>query len=485
MQQQEVKFLSGKRWNEEANEQFRMVAEDFENVEFESSDWIDILQSYINMHKSKQVPRLKELKRYYNANNNIKYRPPKADEFAADNRIASDFARFITVFEQGYMLGKPVIYKNEDENLQEKIDEFSIKNNEEHHNVMIKTDLSIYGRAYELIINLEEDGNLNTKLIKFNTEQTFVVYDDSYNNNSLFAVNYYTMKTGVGKRKDFVFVYTSDRIYQYENDHSKDRAGLYYVDEEQHYFDGVPVTEFNNNEDRRGAYESVLDSIDAYDLSQSELANFQQDSNDAMLVISGNPYTGAGEEDFNEDGTLNPNGRLAISRAFRKAKMLILDDNPTPNGSKPDAKYLVKEYDTEGVEKYKQRIVDDILRFTFTPDTTDENFSGVRSGESMKYKLMASDNLRAEQERMFKKGLMRRLRLVANIWKIRGNEATPYELINQTSVVFTPNAPANNVELVESARKLYGMASDRTVFETLSQVTGVEADEELRRLEDE
>lgn len=51
----------------------------------------------------------------------------------------------------------------------------------------------------------------------------------------------------------------------------------------------------------------------------------------------------------------------------------------------------------------KNRLVADILRFTFTPDTQDMKFSGVQSGESMKYKLMASDNYREKQERLFKR----------------------------------------------------------------------------------
>ena len=32
---------------------------------------------FVNRHLAEQVPRLKELKRYYLADNNIKYRPPK------------------------------------------------------------------------------------------------------------------------------------------------------------------------------------------------------------------------------------------------------------------------------------------------------------------------------------------------------------------------------------------------------------------------
>lgn len=480
-----VKFLAGERWTSKANDRLRMTQEEFESIDFESKEWIETLQRYINIHRVDQLPRLQELKRYYMGNNNIKYRPPKTDEFAADNRIASDFARYITIFEQGYMLGKPIQYKNENEQLQEQINEFSVQNNEEHHNVNIKTDLSIYGRAYELETVDSQDGALAVRLTKLDTEQTFVVYDDSYQDNSLFAVNYYDMDYGSGGKKTFVIVYTSNAIIRYVDDSNDEQRGLHYDSAEEHHFNGVPITEFSNNEERTGAFEPVLDSIDAYDLSQSELANFQQDSVDAMLVITGNPYTGADDNDFNEDGTLNPNGKLAVSRAFKQAKMLILDGNPIDDGVKPDAKYLVKAYDTTGAEKYKERLVKDILRFTFTPDSSDEHFGGQQTGEALKYKLMASDNLRSAQERVFKKGLMRRLRLAANIWQIRGNEATAYNSINQTSVIFTPNIPKNDNELVARAQSLYGMVSDKTLYEVLQQVTGIDADTELERIKEE
>ncbi|TXX25140.1 phage portal protein, partial [Escherichia coli] len=176
--------------------------------------WISRLEKFINRHQNEQVPRLKELKRYSLSDNNIKYRPAKTDEFAADNRIASDFARYITIFEQGYMLGQPIQYKNNDDNLQAHIDDFNNRNNETYHNVLIKTDLSIYGRAYELETTvLDEAGSAYVKLVKLNPEQTFVVYDDTTDSNSLFGVYYYTLDYGDGVRKDFINVYTSDMVY--------------------------------------------------------------------------------------------------------------------------------------------------------------------------------------------------------------------------------------------------------------------------------
>lgn len=479
-----AKFLSKTRFNSHSNDQIIMLTEDYEAIDFASQKWIEQLKQYINTHKL-QIARLEELKRYYLGDNNIKYRPDKTDEFAADNRISSDFAKYITVFEQGYMLGNPVKYTNEDKTFQELIDTFSEQTNEAYHNILIKTDLSIYGRAYELL-NPEEDENSGVilKLYHLAPEQTFVIYDDTYQQKSLLGVNYYEVDYGGGHRKTVVRVYSDNTIYTYIDD-NQDTFGLHLVDETEHYLKGVPINEFKNNEDRTGAYESVLDDIDAYDLSQSELANFQQNSNDAILLITGNPYTGSDDNDYLEDGRVNPNGRLGVALGFKKAQIAVLDDNPNPGGSQPDAKYLVKQYDSAGAEAYKQRLVNDILRFTFTPDILDNNFSGIQSGESMKYKLMASDNYRSKQERLFKKGLMRRLRLAVNIWEVKGNEATNYQAINQTAVIFSPNLPQNDTELANIAKSLFGVVSDQTVYELLEQVTGIDAEDELKRLKAE
>ena len=480
-----MKFLKGRRFDESANRQFMMTIEDFETIEFESQKWIARLKNFVGTHRAEQLDRLKELKRYYLADNNIKYRDEKSDKYSADNRIASDWAKYITVFEQGYMLGNPVEYKNDNAEIQALIDNFSKQNNEQDHNVAIKTDLAIYGRAYELLNTFQDvDGSVWVKLYRMNPEQTFVIYDDSYEQRSLMAVNYYSISYGNGHKRDFVKVYTDDAIYEYVDD-NQEADTLRLKEKSEHFFNGVPVNEFSNNTDRTGAFEAVLDSIDAYDLSQSELANFQQDSNEALLVISGNPFTGVDDKDFLEDGRINPNGRLAVSQSFKKAKILVLDDNPIPGGSSPSAHYLVKTYDTAGAEAYKERLVNDILRFTFTPDTTDNNFAGTQSGEAMKYKMMAADNYRGKQELLFEKGLMRRLRLAVNIWKIKGNDSDNYNLINETDIVFTPNLPQNNNELVAIVKNLYGVVSEQTIVEILERVTGVNAETELKRLKED
>lgn len=125
-------FLGKTRFSSQANEVFRFATDEFEALDLENKKFIERLQKLIEKHKTHQLPRLKELKRYYLADNNIKYRKDKTDEDAADNRIASDFARYITIFEQGYMLGKPVEYKNENEDIFNHITDFSIQNKKKY-----------------------------------------------------------------------------------------------------------------------------------------------------------------------------------------------------------------------------------------------------------------------------------------------------------------------------------------------------------------
>ncbi|MDG3374839.1 phage portal protein, partial [Vibrio parahaemolyticus] len=181
------------------------------------------------------------------------------------------------------------------------------------------------------------------------------------------------------------------------------------------YFDSVQVNEWINNEERLSDFERVLDSIDAYDLSRSEMANFQQDSSEAYLVIKGNPDTADDEE--------GDNSKLEVFKAMMQARMLVLGDKKIYDnnvaGAEPDAYYLKKEYDVAGMEANDSRTVADILRFTSLIDFTDENIGSNQSGIGFRFKGWGSDNDRKNKERMVKKAIMRRLRLLTHSWSIK------------------------------------------------------------------
>ena len=493
-----IAFLSGSRYSPNANDVFMMSPVLFESISDSPTLLIKYVQDYIDTFRSQQLRRLNELKRYYKGDNNIKYRKNDRDKNRADNRISSDWGKYVATFMQGFILGNPVQYQNADDALITKIEAFGSENNEDYHNGLIETDLSIYGRAYELVY-IGPDGKEH--LAKLQPEQAFVVYDGMIENNSLFGVRFYQVAYSQTDIKGFVEVYTSDNAFYFEGDESI--TSLNFVKSEPLYLGAVPINEYSNNEERMGDYEAVLDIIDAYDLSQSELANFQQDMNDAYLTIIGNPITGTNNSEYKTDSDGNivldsngdpiaaDNSEGDVLEQMLKARMLILDNNNDPNGPTPNAFYLKKEYDAAGAEAYKKRLVADILRFTFTPDTNDENFAGTQSGEAMKYKLMGNDNLAKTKQRLLIKGFMRRLRLLGNSWGIKNSVSTAtkidslYDKLNETTIKFTPNIPQNDDERINQLKQLDGIVSDETLFTLLETFTGVSADDEMKRLKDE
>ncbi|MRI73523.1 phage portal protein [Enterococcus mundtii] len=510
--EQNIQFLSGQRFDDEANLVYKVpvnqlpkremlnqrTSEVEQVIDFEHEDVWKMIVEFIKHHRAKQVPRLQELKRYMLGDNNINYRPNKP-EARSDNRIASGFADFIVSFKLGVLLGNPLKYSG-DKAIAEKINTFASQSNEDYHNQLVGRDMIGLGRAYEWI-GRDEYGK--ETLAKFDAEQTFVIYDNTKDRNSLCGVHYYKEKY-LDKSWTRVELYTNSGFNYYliaENDDLEhaiiEDGGIV-----ESYFDSVQVNEWINNEERLSDFERVLDSIDAYDLSRSEMANFQQDSSEAYLVIKGNPDTADDEQ--------GENSKLDVLQAMMRARMLVLGDKKIYDGNiagaEPDAYYLKKEYDVAGMEANDSRTVADILRFTSLIDFTDENIGSNQSGIGFRFKGWGSDNDRKNKERMVKKAIMRRLRLLTHSWSIKDELNKPqglidtvkaffvsdeqqqeqlYNKVNEIQIQFTPNVPQSDEEIMKVIAGMVGIVSDQTLCEMAERLTGVPFEEELKRLKEQ
>lgn len=507
--EQNIQLLGKKRFDEEANLVYKVpvsqlpkidmldqqTGEVSEFIDFKHEDMWKMIVGFIKHHRERQVPRLKELKRYLNADNNIKRRPNKPDG-RADNRIASDFANFIVSFKQGVLLGNPISY-NGDQVIVERINRFASESNEDYHNQLMSRDAFGLGRAYEWV-GRDEYGK--ETIAKFDAEQTFVIYDNTKDRNSICGVHYF-VETFLDKSFTRIELYTNCGYNYYftAKDDDLENAVLDEDGEVQSYFDTVQINEWINNEERTSDFEHVMDSIDAYDLSRSEMANFQQDSSEAYLVIKGNPDTADDQE--------GDNSKLAVFQAMMQARMLVLGDKKIYDnnvaGAEPDAYYLKKEYDVAGMEANDSRTVADILRFTSLIDFTDENIGSNQSGIGFRFKGWGSDNDRKNKERMVKKAIMRRLRLLTHSWSIKDELNKPqglidtvkaffvsdekqqeqlYNKVNEIQIQFTPNVPQSDEEIMSVIAGMVGIVSDQTLCEMAERLTGVPFEEELKRL---
>lgn len=506
-------ILNGKRWDPHANQTYVMPADTF-HQKFDGGDAssiADVVQKFVERHLTIDAPRIAKLERYYLGDNDIHYwRNNKRMMNRADNRIASGFAKFITNMRVGYMLGKPIQFKynddadnNIDKNVDDALKEFNRKNDEQYHEKVMKTNLSVTGRAYELLYAgdaVEDDqGNVATPDVKMRAidpATAFVVYDTSIDRHSLFGVRYYVVNYD-NQQQYYVDVYTANKTYHFKSaDISESPSGDYtLLSQEETNFGAVPLTEFDNNENRTGDWEAKLDEIDAYDLAMSEMANSEEDFANAKLMINGDfDWSNNMVEVKNADGTPvvdNDGNVVRVPKISTKDPFLWLKpsfhDNANGTTVVPSsAQYLTKQLNEQGWQTYINQLITDIHKDTNTPNTTDDAFSGQSSGVALMYKLFGEDQERSMQESLYTRGIMRRLRLLGNFWEYN-SEINDADAMNNYKPSYTPNLPRNNSDIVNIAVQLNntGLLSDQTLREFLATVTGVSADAEEQRLDEE
>ena len=505
-------ILNGKRWSTQSNQTYVMPADEF-HKNFDDHDSVliaNVVQKFVERHSTQDAPRIAKLQRYYLGDNDIHYWINHKKEMnRADNRIASGFAKFITNMRVGYMLGKPIQVKyNEekgepDNTVDQDLKNFNGQNDEQYHEKVMKTNLSVTGRAYELLYACEavedDDGNVATPDVKMRAidpATAFVVYDTSIDRHSLFGVRYYMVNYD-NKQQYYVDVYTDDMTYHFRsNTANEDNSGDYtLLEKETTSFSAVPLTEFINNENKTGDWESKLDEIDAYDLAMSEMANSEEDFANAKLMINGDfDWSDNMRTVTKMDGTplLDDDGQpVKVPKIDSKDPFIWLKpsfhDNPNGTTVVPSsAQYLTKQLNEQGWQTYINQLITDIHKDTNTPNTTDEAFSGQSSGVALMYKLFGEDQERSMQESLYTRGLMRRLRLLGNFWKYNSEISDPSVMDNYTPY-YTPNLPRNDADIVNIAAQLNktGLLSDQTLREFLATVTGVSAGAEEQRLEDE
>ena len=410
----------------------------------------DVIKWVISKHKAEK-DRIAELMNYYN-NNNTAINNRSYDDNKPSNKLSHPFASYITNMAVGYFLGKPISYNSNNSNLLSRINDVFKYNDEADNNTTLAKYSSICGYAVELIY---ADENSNARFKAIPADEVAIVYDNTLEENILCAVRYFDEEiVGTDKTKTTISVYTSDEIQTYE---LKDED-INLIESELHYFQDVPVVVYINNDELYGDFEKVKSLIDAYDQAQSDTANDFEYFTNALLVISGILVDDENGLDFKNNRVLN----------F--------------TGSEGKAEYLIKNINDSALENFKNRLVEDIHKFSQIPNLTDEQFAGNVSGESMKYKLMGLENITGLKEAKFKKGLMRRIELLCNFLNLATNDLMLYTDIQP---IFTRNKPKNEVELANMVKGLYGILSDETLISILPFIENSNEEIEKRNKEKE
>ena len=405
---------------------------------------MDILKK-ITKFEGREQRRLNFLYEYYRGKHAIlsAAKPPGKP----NNRLVTNFAKNIVNNTTGYFMGKPVTYKCEDENLQDEVNEIIKYNDDAAHNTQLSKDLSVFGRAAE-ILYIDNDGQ--TRYAKVNPMNLIIERSSDVEREILYAIRWYDVFDDDEVRTRYIELYTANDITYYT------QAGGTPVETKKikHYFGLVPINEYFNNDDCEGDFESVVSIMDAYNTMQSESVNDYQAFADAYLL-------------------------LRNIRIDDKTEEMLKDRRVLETYEDGDASWLVKQVNDAYVENIKTRLKEDIYITSNTANMSDENFSQNASGVSIAYKLMNFENRIAVTERYFKKGLQRRFEMICNILNLKGH-AYDYRDITP---VFVRNIPNNVQEIVDEVTQLRGIVSKETLLSQIPFVDDVER--EMQLLSDE
>lgn len=482
---QSINMLNGNRWVGgliKANKQYMIPESKWNDIKNDPKEIIPILKYFLTQHYQYQLPRILELERYYKGENDIHFANINISSNRADNRVTAGFPKFITNTRVGYSVGNPIKFqynedKGKDDDLEEALAEFNSQNDEEYHEKVMKKNLSVTGRAYELEY-IKQDTN-EVAIRPIDPANAFVVYDTTIEQHSLFAVRYYLIDYQ-NQPKYYAEVYTDDSIY-YFSDGKTPGSNLKLDNAEEHYFFSVPLTEYINNDERMGDWEASLDKIDAVDKAVSEMANSQEDFANAILKIVG---------DFDvtdSNGNTSEHPQIDRKNAIMWLKPEVRSDiNGSSSVITPDAGYITKDVNVSEWKVYVDWLSAQIHKDTNTPDTSDENFASNSSGVAILYKLWGSDQERSIQESLYARGLMRRLRVLGNYLEVTGQISSADDVENY-KILYTPNLPKNDTETLQNAQVLanLGTESKQTIREVVQKYTGINSDTEEQRVEDE
>lgn len=416
----------------------------------------ELLGEFIGYHKQLVSTNYQRLQNAY-CNDYKIFTGPKKEDYKPDNRISVNFAKFITDTMNGFFIGNPVRISNnaETEADQAKINDFiqamDSYNDLDDHNAELSKWASVYGHAYEYYF-IDEREKIGIAVVS--PMQAFMVYTDGVVPEPLYFVRYYTDYENI-ERGEFC----SSQIIQSFN---LDSGCAFDGPERAHGFNGVPATEFLENAERIGIFESALPAIDAYNKALSEKANEVDYFSDSYLAIIGAPVDDKGLRFIRDNRVIN---------------------FPDSDLDRVQVEFLERPSGDTTQENLLNRLEEKIYQTSMVTNITDDSF-GTSSGAALKLKLRPMINLARTKERKFTSGLYRRYRLLfSNAYSGMQEDAWL-----SLQFKFSFDIPTNLADEAQTARNLVGIVSEETILKTLSCVDDVKKEteqlEEDRQRED-
>ena len=213
---------------------------------------IEILEKFLGKHRQNVTSRYEPLHNAYKSDHDILHQPEKP-AYKPDNRIVVNFPKYIVDTMNGFFIGNPIKITADDAAVSDFVEYLDQYNNQDDSNAELSKLCSIFGKGYEMYY-VNEDSELCITYLS--PMDAFMVYDDSIVKRPMFFVRVY--KDWEGNEYGSISDVYGIRHFQIT-------GGTKWLDEwVQHHFDGVPATEYVENEERQSIFEPVMTMVNAY-----------------------------------------------------------------------------------------------------------------------------------------------------------------------------------------------------------------------------
>ena len=422
---------------------------------------VEDLKEALEAFIKNELPELQKMEDYYSGKHNILNKKNRTID-KEDAKLVHDYPGYITTIATAYFLGKPISYALQDDKFKkdfEKLSEYLSTEEEQQENFEHSENCSIFGKSYELWYK-NVDNTIGNVVV--DPRDCFILRDNTVKKEITAAVRWDKTKNKEDKWVYTLEVYDSTSVTTYEflSDSDKKEVPNIKGVTKLHGFNQVPIIEFLNNKRAFGDFKKVVSLIDGYDEAASTSIDDMTDFTDALLVLT------------NVGGT-----DKETLKKIKEDKLMLIDDDG-------DAKWLIKQVNDSYAQNNKNRLNQDIHKFSMIPDMQDKEFSGNSSGVALGYKLLALEQLAAQKEMHFKKAINQRLQLMIDFHNLK---------IKATDIqkVFTRNVPKNLVEAADTAQKLQGIVSHETILSILpfiedakGELEKIKAEEDINVMKD-
>ena len=242
-----------------------------DDTDIDEFNVLSVLREAVNIHNGNQW-EIDYLYNYYRGEQPILQRI-KTVRPEINNMIVENRANEIVSFKVGYLMGEPLQYVAHCENEEitddlNELNEYMFVEDKPSKDKELADWMHICGTGYRMVLpaDIETDG-VPFKIYTLDPRYTFVVYSNVLGEPPLMAVKFILKKDG-----NVVYsVYTKNRYFEIVNDEI--------VVDEFHAMQNIPIIEYPLNNARLGAFEIVLELLDAI----NDTASNRQDGIDQFV----------------------------------------------------------------------------------------------------------------------------------------------------------------------------------------------------------